>query len=108
MTFARWLSLSDAEREDEKRHWFPFEPGYWHTLAVEAAARFNAEFGSKPHVTKVFKSLYRAREWIVAVHTDLPSPRNVDLPRSYPGFRLWQFGRTVPASVLDDLRPPRQ
>ena len=106
MTFARWLSLSDAEREDEKRHWFPFEPGYWHTLAVEAAARFNAEFGSKPHVTKVFKSLYRARELIVAVQTDLPSPRNVDLPRSYLGFRVLQFASKVPAGVLVDPGPP--
>ena len=73
MTFAKWLSLSEEEREAEKRSWYPFEPGYWHSLAVEATARFNAEFGSKRHVTKVFKSLYRARELIVAVQTDNPA-----------------------------------
>lgn len=106
MTFARWLSLSDAEREDEKRHWLPFEPGYWHTLAVEAAARFNAEFGSKPHITKIFKSLYRARELIVAVQTDLPPAKDVDLPRSYLGFRVLQFANQVPAGVLVALGPP--
>ena len=71
MTFAKWLSLSEEEREAEKRSWYPFEPGYWHSLAVEAAARFSAEFGSKPHVTRVFESLYHARELIVAVQTDV-------------------------------------
>ena len=106
MTFARWISLSDAEREDEKRHWLPVEPGYWHTLAVEAAARFNAEFGSKPHVTKVFKSLYRARELILAVQTDLPAATDVDLPRSYLGFKVLQFANQVPAGVLVDPGPP--
>src|SRR6202795_591542 len=93
MTFARWLSLSDAEREAEKRNWRTFEPGYWHSLALEAAARFSAEFGRKRHIAQVFKSLYHARELIVAVQTDL-SPakkKEVDLPSSYLGFRVLQF-----------------
>jgi len=82
MTFAKWLSLSEAERAAEERAWYPFEPGYWHSLAVEAAARFSAEFGSKPHITKVFKSLYKARELIVAVQTDLSPAQKVKLPPS--------------------------
>ncbi len=40
MNFGEWLSLSDVEREAEKRRWHAFEPGYWHSIAVEAAARF--------------------------------------------------------------------
>ena len=101
MTFTRWLSLSDAEREEEKRNWHPFEPGYWHSLAVEAAARFNAEFGSKRHVVKVFKSLYHARELIVAVQTDLsPAKKEIKLPASYLGFRVQQFADQIPEGVL--------
>src|ERR1043166_4105883 len=91
MTFARWQSLSDAEREKEKRTWRPFEPGEWHLLATEAASRFNEEFGSNRHVMKVFKSLVRARELIVAVQTDLPSGEQADLPSPYCGFRVVQF-----------------
>jgi anti-sigma B factor antagonist len=100
MTFAKWLSLSEAEREAEKRTWYPFEPGYWHSLAVEAAARFSAEFGSKPHITRVFKSLYKARELIVAVQTDLSPARKVKLPPSYFGFRVLQFANQIPEGVL--------
>src|SRR5437868_10051862 len=96
MTFAKWLSLSETEREAEKRSWFPFEPGYWHSLASEAAARFSAEFGSKPHVTKVFKSLHRARELIVAVQTDLSPIKDLELPRSYLGFKVMQFANQIP------------
>jgi anti-sigma B factor antagonist len=106
MTFSEWLSLSEAERKAEKRNWYPFEPGYWHSLAVEAAARFSAEFGSKPHVTKVFKSLYRARELIVAVQTDLSPPKEVDLPRSYLGFKVLQFADRIPDGVLVEPGPP--
>jgi len=106
MTFAKWLSLSDAEREAEKRSWYPFEPGYWHSLASEAAARFSAEFGSKPHVTKVFKSLHRARELIVAVQTDLSTTRKVDLPQSYLGFKVMQFANQIPEGVLVEPGPP--
>src|SRR2546423_5129657 len=106
MTFAKWLSLSDTEREAEKRSWFPFEPGYWHSLASEAAARFSAEFGSKPHVTKVFKSLHRARELIVAVQTDLSPPKKVELPQSYLGFKVMQFANQIPEGVLVDPGPP--
>jgi len=106
MTFAKWLSLSEAEREAEKRTWHPFEPGYWHSLAVEAAARFNAEFGSKPHVTRVFKSLYHARELIVGVQTDLSPAKKVKLPLSYLGFRVLQFADQIPEGILVEPGPP--
>jgi hypothetical protein len=58
MDFAEWLSLSEAEREAEKRTWYPFEPGYWHSLAVEAAARFNAEFGSPSLISPKFSRAF--------------------------------------------------
>jgi anti-sigma B factor antagonist len=106
MTFAKWLSLSEEEREAEKRSWYPFEPGYWHSLAVEAVARFSAEFGSRPHVIRVFKSLYHARELIVAVQTDLSPAKEVDLPLSYLGFRVLQFANQIPEGVLVDPGPP--
>ena len=106
MTFAKWISLSEAEREAEKRNWRPFEPGYWHSLATEAAARFKAEFGSKAHVTKVFKSLYHARELIVAVQTDSSSAKKVTVPPSYLGFRVLQFANQLPDGVLVDAGPP--
>lgn len=106
MTFAKWLSLSEEEREAEKHSWYPFEPGYWHSLAVEAAARFSAEFGSKPHVTRVFKSLYHARELIVAVQTDVSATKKVDLPKSYLGFKVMQFANQIPEGVLVDPGPP--
>lgn len=100
MTFAKWVSLSETEQENEKRHWHPFEPGYWHSLATEAAARFNAEFGSKAHITKVFKSLYHARELIVAVQTSSSSNKKIKLPASYHGFGVMQFANRVPDGVL--------
>ena len=108
MTFAEWLSLSEAEREAEKRTWLPFEPGYWHSLAVEAAARFNAEFGSNPHITRVFKSLYHAREFIVAVQTDLSPEKKAKLPPSYLGFRVLQFANQIPEGILVDPGPPSE
>lgn len=100
MNFGEWLSLSDAEREAEKRRWHAFEPGYWHALAVEAAARFAAEFGGKRHITHVFKSLYRARELVIAVQTNLAPPKGLKLPQSYLGFRVMQFARQLPEGVL--------
>ena len=106
MTFAQWLALSERERESEKRTWQPFDPGYWHSLAVEAAARFTAEFGSKPHVTKVFKSLYRARHLIVAVQTDLAPGKKIKLPETYLGFTVLQFANQTPKGVLVDPGPP--
>ena len=105
MTFAKWLSISEAEREAEKRGWYPFEPGYWHSLASEAAARFSAEFGSKPHVTKVFKSLHRARELIVAVQTDSPK-KKLALPQFYLGFKVMQFANQIPEGILVDPGSP--
>ena len=106
MTFAKWLSLSEAERKAEKRTWHPLEPGYWHSLAVKAAARFSAEFGSKPHITRVFKSLYHARELIVAVQTDLSPAQKVELPPSYFGFKVLQFANQIPEGVLVNPGPP--
>ena len=100
MNFGEWLSLSDVEREAEKRRWHAFEPGYWHSIAVEAAARFAAEFGSTRHITQVFKSLYRARELVIAVQTDLAAPKEVRLPQSYLGFRVMQFPSQIPDGVL--------
>ena len=108
MTFAQWLSLSEAEREAEKRTWLPFEPGYWHSLAVEAAARFNAEFGSNPHITRVFKSLYHVRELIVAVQTNLSPEEKAKLPPSYLGFRVLQFANQIPEGILVDPGPPSE
>ena len=108
MTFAKWLSLSEAEREAEKRTWLPFEPGYWHSLAVEAAARFNAEFGSNPHITRVFKSLYHVRELIVAVQTNLSPEEKAKLPPSYLGFRVLQFANQIPEGILVDPGPPSE
>jgi len=103
MTFSRWRSLSETERDAEKSSWLPFEPGYWHSLAVEAAARFRREFGSKRHVTRVCKSLYRARELIVAVQTD---SEKVELPSTYLGFRVMQFANEIPEGVLVEPGPP--
>ena len=108
MNFGEWLSLSEAEREADKRRWLAFEPGYWHALAVESAARFAAEFGRKRHVTGVFKSLYHARELIIAVQTDLIAPKQVKLPPSYLGFRVMQFANQIPDGVLVQPGPPSQ
>lgn len=106
MTFDEWLSLSDTEREVEKRNWHVFEPGYWHSLADQAAARFAAEFAATPHVQRICKSLYHADELIVAVQTDLSPPRMVALPESYLGFRVLQFASQTPEGVLVDVLPP--
>jgi anti-sigma B factor antagonist len=108
MTFARWLSLSETEREAEKRLWRPFEPGYWQSLATEAAARFNAEFGSNRHVVKVFKSLYHARELIVAVQTNSSRGRSIKLPTVHLGFRVMQFANRLPEGVLVEAGPPSE
>ncbi len=108
MNFAKWVSLSESEREAEKRAWHPYEPGYWHSLATEAAARFNVEFGSRAHVAKVFKSLYHARELIVAVQTDLSPAKKIRLPASYFGFRVLQFASQVPDGILVEAGPPSE
>jgi hypothetical protein len=105
MTFDEWLSLSDAEREAEKNNWRVFEPGYWHSIAGQAAARFAAEFSSAPHVQRICKSLYRAEELIVAVQTDLAPPETLPLPEAYCGFRVLQFASTTPEGVLVDVVP---
>ena len=106
MKFVDWLSLSDAERESERKTWHVFEPGYWHSIAVEAAARFAAEFGSAPHVERVFKSLYSGDELIIAVQTDSPPAETTTLPASYLGFRVFQFAGNTAAGVLVDPGPP--
>jgi hypothetical protein len=106
MNFNEWLSLSDAQRESEKSNWHVFEPGYWHSIANEAAARFAAEFASASHVHRICKSLYHADELIVAVQTDLLPPNTIPLPASYLGFRVLQFASQTPDGVLVDVAPP--
>jgi hypothetical protein len=106
MNFNEWLSVSDAQRESEKNNWHVFEPGYWHSIANEAAARFAAEFASTPHVHRICKSLYHADELIVAVQTDLLPPNTIPLPESYLGFRVLQFASQTPDGVLVDVAPP--
>jgi hypothetical protein len=105
MIFDEWLSLSDAQRESEKKNWHVFEPGYWHSIADEAAARFAAEFASTSHVQRICKSLYHADELIVAVQTDLSPPQEITLPQSYLGFRVLQFASKTPEGVLVDVAP---
>src|SRR5437588_11732422 len=102
MIFREWISLSEPERESERRTWHVFEPGYWHTLATEAASRFAAEFSGKAHVRRVCKSLYRAEELIVAVQTDLSLTESAALPDWYDGFRVVQFPGKTPEGVLVD------
>lgn len=106
MTFAEWLALTDEQRERDSRSWRPFEPGYWHALALEAAARFKAEFGKKRHVTHVYKSLYRARDVIIAVQTDLAASKKVQLPAHYCGIKVVQFAGVKPEGVLTEVGPP--
>src|SRR5262249_44240011 len=105
MNFAEWFFLSDAERKSVQQRWLLLEPGYWHTIAGEAAARFAAEFGGKGGVTQVFKSLYQARELIIAVQTDPKASRNLHLPKSYLGFRVAEFPGTIPDGVLVEPAP---
>lgn len=105
MNFAEWFFLSDAERKSLQQRWLVLEPGYWHTIAVQAAARFAAEFGENKGITHVFKSLYRARELIIAVQTDPKTSKKLDLPKSYLGFRVAQFPGTIPDGVLVEPAP---
>lgn len=104
MNFQEWLSLSDAQRESEKRNWHVFEAGYWHSIAHEAAARFAAEHTSTPHVTRIVKSLYCSDDLIVAVQTDLLPPETIPLPEVYLGFRVLQFAGRTPEGVLVDVQ----
>jgi hypothetical protein len=106
MTFNEWISLPETGRDSERSSWHVFEPGYWHAIASEAAARFAAEFGRKPHVQRVCKSLYRAEELIIAVQTDVSPQESVALPESYAGFRVIQFASQTPEGVLVDVGPP--
>jgi hypothetical protein len=103
MTFTEWLSLDPTERGSTKKEWHVFEPGYWHTLAAEAASRFAGEFSSLPHVQRICKSLYHSDELIIAVQTDCPDGELLDLPDSYLGFRVLQFAGKVPEGVLVDV-----
>jgi anti-sigma B factor antagonist len=104
MNFQEWLSLSDAQRESEKRNWHVFEAGYWHSIAHEAVARFATEFTSAPHVRRIVKSLYHSDELIVAVQTDLSPPEVIPLPEIYLGFRVLQFAGRTPEGVLVDVQ----
>ena len=108
MTFNEWLPLSETDRDVERRNWHVFEPGYWHALASEAAARFAAEFGTSPGVERVCKSLYRADELIVAVQTAAAAGKTLPLPETYLGFRVMQFAGRTPEGVLVDVLPPSE
>jgi hypothetical protein len=105
MTFSEWSALAREERDASRNDWHVFEPGYWHTLANEAASRFSREFGADPHILRVCKSLYRSDELIIAVQTDCPDDSLLSLPASYLGFRVLQFANKTPEGVLVDVAP---
>ncbi len=92
-------------RHANRNEWHVFEPGYWHTLANEAASRFAKEFGTDRHILRVCKSLYRSDELIIAVQTDCPEGGLLSLPESYLGFRVLQFANKTPEGVLVDVAP---
>lgn len=108
MIFKEWLELSPSDRESEKQNWHVFEPGYWHALAHEAAARFASEFANTKGVRRICKSLYRSDELIIAIQTDAVPAESVSLPESYLGFRVLQFVGQTPEGVLVDVSPPSQ
>jgi hypothetical protein len=105
MTFNEWIALAPEERETTQSEWHVFEPGYWHTLASEAASRFAQEFGIDPHIQRVCKSLYRSEELIIAVQTNCPDGTLLRLPECYLGFRVMQFANKSPEGVLVDVTP---
>jgi hypothetical protein len=105
MTFNEWIALAPEERDATRNDWHVFEPGYWHTLANEAASRFAKEFGADPHILRVCKSLYRSGELIIAVQTDCPDDSLLSLPECYLGFRVLQFANKAPEGVLVDVAP---
>src|SRR4051812_14206110 len=105
MNFTEWISLTPAERELERHSWHVFEPGYWHSIAYQAAAHFAREFASRPQVKRIFKSLYHGEELIVAVQTELSPAPVANLPESYAGFRVLQFAGRTPDGVLVDVHP---
>ncbi len=106
MTFNEWNALSLEERDTTRKDWQVFEPGYWHTLASEAASRFMKEFGDDPHIQRICKSLYRSDELIIAVQTDCPEDVLLSLPECYLGFRVLQFANKTPEGVLVDVASP--
>jgi hypothetical protein len=103
MTFNEWLAMSPEGRDANRNDWHVFEPGYWHTLANEAASRFAKEFGADPHILRVCKSLYRSEELIIAVQTDCAEGGLLPLPEYYLGFRVLQFANKTPEGVLVDV-----
>ncbi len=103
MTFSEWDSLTPAERDSLKTDWQVFEPGYWHTLADEAAGRFAGEFGSDARIVRICKSLYRSEELLIAVQTNCPPDELLPLPECYLGFRVLQFAGKDPEGVLVDV-----
>ena len=107
MVFKEWISLSEAERETERRNWHVFEPGYWHAIAAEAASQFAAASGKAPPVQRICKSLDRADELIIAVQTVGSSAAGSGaLPETYAGFRVVVFPDKTPEGVLVDVTPP--
>lgn len=105
MTFNEWRALAPKERDATRNDWQVFEPGYWHTLASEAASRFAQEFGTDPHILRICKSLYRSEELIIAVQTDCPDDSVLPLPECYLGFPVMQFANKSPEGVLVDVTP---
>jgi len=105
MTFNEWSALAPEERDATRNDWQVFEPGYWHTLASEAASRFAQEFGADPRILRVCKSLYRSEELIIAVQTDCSEGGLLPLPERYLGFRVMQFADKPPEGVLVDVTP---
>jgi hypothetical protein len=105
MTFNEWIALTPEARDTIRKEWHVFEPGYWHTLANEAASRFMKEFGADPHILRVCKSLYRSEELIIAVQTDCSNDGLLSLPECYLGFRVLQFASKTPEGVLVDVAP---
>ncbi len=105
MTFNEWTSLDPAGRDTEKRNWQVFEPGYWHTLASEAASAFAQEHAGDPHIQRICKSLYKSEELIIAVQTDCEDGELIGLPTDFFGFRVVQFANRPPEGVLVDVSP---
>jgi hypothetical protein len=91
MTFDHWLALSNAERLKLQESWSPYEDGYWHKLAEEAAARLRAEIGNLPHVRDIHFGTYHGGTLILGITTDLPVPERLELPSYYLGFPVLQF-----------------
>ena len=91
MTLREWLDLTDSERAACQKEWSPYEDGYWHDLATEAAAKLRTEIAHNAHVRDVTSGVYHGGTLIIGVVNDLAYPGKLDLPSYYLGFPLLQF-----------------